>query len=133
MTMLELSESAETFDSALECPDLSELFDGATRRAAVSDVSPTGESGDESPHSKLRFESLEAFRPIVERAPDVQVAEAQRREFFAQLHRWLRQGYAVHVFCNTEGERQRFEEIWHDLVGQAPPLPKLRARALARP
>ena len=58
------------------------------------------------------FESLEAFRPLPERAPEPQVAEAQRREFFAQLHRWLRQGYGVHVFCNNNGERQRFTEIW---------------------
>ena len=60
----------------------------------------------------LNLSSLESFRPIVERAPDVQVAEAQRREFFNQLHRWLRQGYAVHVFCNNKGEQQRFGEIW---------------------
>lgn len=67
------------------------------------------------------FQSLDAFRPITERAPEVQVAEAQRREFFAQLHRWLRQGFAVHVFCNTEGERQRFEEIWQELVESREP------------
>jgi len=69
------------------------------------------------PHSALRtphFESLEAFRPLPERAPEAQVAEAQRREFFAQLHRWLRQGYTVHVFCNNDGERQRFTEIWKE-------------------
>ncbi len=69
------------------------------------------------PHSALRtphFASLEAFRPLAERAPEPQVAEAQRREFFAQLHRWLRQGYAVHVFCNNDGERQRFTEIWKE-------------------
>jgi transcription-repair coupling factor (superfamily II helicase) len=59
----------------------------------------------------LDFSSLDPFRPIVDRAPDPQVAEAQRREFFEQLHRWLRQGYAVNVFCNNDGERQRFEEI----------------------
>jgi transcription-repair coupling factor (superfamily II helicase) len=65
------------------------------------------------------FTSLDAFRPLGERAPEPQIAEAQRREFFQQLHRWLRQDYAVHVFCNNDGERQRFEEIWTDLVGQA--------------
>ena len=59
--------------------------------------------------------SLDAFRPLGERAPDLQIAEAQRREFFEQLHRWLRQGYAVHVFCNNDGERQRFQEIWAEL------------------
>jgi transcription-repair coupling factor (superfamily II helicase) len=72
------------------------------------------------------FSSLDAFRPLGERAPDPQVAEAQRREFFNQLHRWLRQGCAVHVFCNNDGERQRFGEIWEELglgnVGQASSL-----------
>jgi hypothetical protein len=58
--------------------------------------------------------SLDAFRPLAERAPEPQIAEAQRREFFQQLHRWLRQDYAVHVFCNNDGERQRFEEIWKE-------------------
>src|SRR5208283_3458245 len=41
------------------------------------------------------FSSLDAFRPLAERAPELPVAEAQRREFFQQLHRWLRQDYAV--------------------------------------
>ena len=71
-----------------------------------------------TPHSELsapNFESLDAFRPLTRRAPELAVAEAQRREFFAQLHRWLRQDYAVHVFCNNAGERQRFEEIWTEL------------------
>ena len=60
------------------------------------------------------FSSLDAFRPLGERAPEIQIAEAQRREFFNQLHRWLRKGYAVQVFCNNDGERQRFEEVWKD-------------------
>jgi transcription-repair coupling factor (superfamily II helicase) len=62
----------------------------------------------------LDLHSLEAYRPLLDRAPEPQVAETQRREFFAQLHRWLRQEYAVHVFCNNDGERQRFGEIWAD-------------------
>jgi transcription-repair coupling factor (superfamily II helicase) len=66
---------------------------------------------DEPP---MDLQSLEAFRPLLDRAPEPQVAETQRREFFAQLHRWLRQEYAVHVFCNNDGERQRFGEIWKD-------------------
>jgi len=73
--------------------------------------------GAHIPHPALRtprFESLEAFRPLAERAPEPQVAEMQRRGFFGQLHRWLRQGYAVHVFCNNDGERQRFGEIWDE-------------------
>ena len=60
------------------------------------------------------FRSLDEFRPLGPRPPEPLIAEAQRREFFAQLHRWLRQDYAVHVFCNNEGERQRFEEIWRE-------------------
>src|ERR1035437_9306388 len=60
------------------------------------------------------FTSLDAFRPLAERAPELQIAEAQRREFFQQLHRWLRQDYSVHLFCNNEGERERFEEIWKE-------------------
>ena len=70
----------------------------------------------------IAFEGLDAFRPLSERAPEPQVAEAQRREFFAQLHRWLRQDYAVHVFCNNDGERQRFEEIWRDYGFESPKL-----------
>ena len=66
-----------------------------------------------------QFASLDAFRPLGERAPDPQIAEAQRREFFNQLHRWLRQDYAVHVFCNNDGERQRFEEIWKEWAKSA--------------
>jgi transcription-repair coupling factor (superfamily II helicase) len=62
----------------------------------------------------LKFDSLEAFRPLIDRAVDPQIAEAQRREFFQQTHRWLRQNYSVHIFCNNDGERQRFEEIWKD-------------------
>ncbi|HTA95139.1 MAG TPA: CarD family transcriptional regulator, partial [Verrucomicrobiae bacterium] len=60
------------------------------------------------------FASLDAFRPLPDRMPEPQIAEAQRREFFQQLHRWLRQDYAVHIFCNNDGERQRFEEIWKE-------------------
>jgi transcription-repair coupling factor (superfamily II helicase) len=45
---------------------------------------------------------------------EAQIAETQRREFFAQLHRWSRQGYVVHLFCNNDGERQRFGEVWKD-------------------
>src|SRR5208282_2934429 len=74
---------------------------------------------EEADTATPQFQSLDAFRPLGERAPDPQIAEAQRREFFNQLHRWLRQDCAVHVFCNNDGERQRFTEIWDELVGQA--------------
>jgi transcription-repair coupling factor len=101
---------------------------GEPRFMGRENASPGGEVPGASgvPHAALgtpHFESLEAFRPLAERAPEPQVAEAQRREFFAQLHRWLRQSYAVHVFCNNDGERQRFAEIWEEYglaaVGQA--------------
>ena len=62
----------------------------------------------------LGLEGLDGFRPIMERAPQPEVAEQQRRAFFDQLHRWLRRGDAVEVFCNNEGERQRFGEIWEE-------------------
>jgi transcription-repair coupling factor (superfamily II helicase) len=60
----------------------------------------------------LTFQSLEVFRPIGDRRPEPHIAEAQRKEFFNQLHRWLRQDYSVHLFCNNDGERQRFQEVW---------------------
>ena len=75
----------------------------------------TGEFRPPSSQPHLRVDSLDAYRPLGDRVPDLQIAEAQRREFFHQLHRWLRQNYAVHVFCNNAGERQRFEEIWKEL------------------
>jgi transcription-repair coupling factor (superfamily II helicase) len=80
----------------------------------------------------LQFDSLEAFRPLAERAPEPPVAEAQRREFFQQLHRWLRQDYAVHVFCNNDGERQRFEEIWKESGFAADEGLKIQLGSLAR-
>jgi len=71
---------------------------------------------------ELGLDSLEAFRPLGSHAPELPLAEAQRREFFAQLHRWLRQDYSVHVFCNNTGERERFDELWHE-YGLAPAAP----------
>jgi transcription-repair coupling factor (superfamily II helicase) len=99
------------------------------RRSFTSlELAETTEAGGVNPQSLQRqsqaetgairnpqFDSLDAFRSLAERAPELPVAEAQRREFFQQLHRWLRQGYSVHIFCNNDGERQRFEEIWQEL------------------
>ena len=75
---------------------------------------PANEAAESREALGPRFESLDPFRPVNERAPEPQVAEAQRRQFFEQLHRWSRQGYAVHIFCNNEGERHRFAEIWDE-------------------
>ncbi|MCK6500235.1 MAG: DEAD/DEAH box helicase, partial [Nitrospira sp.] len=60
------------------------------------------------------IQGLEVFRPLGQRAPEPAVAEAQRREFLQQLHRWTRQGLEVHLFCNNDGERQRFVEVWKE-------------------
>ena len=87
---------------------------GFTSIELGEDAEP-GEANPQSAIASPKFESLDAFRPLAERAPEPQIAEAQRQEFFQQLHRWLRQDYAVHVFCNNNGERQRFEEIWKEL------------------
>ena len=107
-TSVELTDAAEPVESGWgERPREPLLGNGLSieEPAARADARPTS----------LIFTSLDAFRPLAERAPEPQIAEAQRREFFAQMHRWLRQDYAVHVFCNNDGERQRFEEIWQEL------------------
>jgi transcription-repair coupling factor (superfamily II helicase) len=78
------------------------------------------EAGLEGDGACPAFQSLDAYRPLAERGADVQVVEAQRREFFEQLHRWLRQGYSISVFCNNEGERQRFQEVWKEQAQQSP-------------
>jgi transcription-repair coupling factor (superfamily II helicase) len=117
MTFLGLTESESAGDPTPHAPLLA--------AAETEDPSPEAAALTPNiiPHSALPtpyFESLDAFRPLAERAPEPPVAEAQRREFFAQLHRWLRQGYAVHVFCNNEGERQRFGEIWKEYGLETP-------------
>jgi len=84
--------------------------DFSDANAARSDSEQPGTSNPQP--ALLPLFSLDAFRPLGDRAPEPQIAETQRREFFAQLHRWLRQDYDVHVFCNNEGERRRFDEIW---------------------
>ena len=97
MVLLGLSEAEPTTDKW-------EYHEGSTD--ALVGVAPT----ERTP----RFQGLDAFRPLGDRPPEPQVAEAQRREFFVQLHRWTRQDYTVQVFCNNDGERQRFREIWEE-------------------
>ncbi len=112
MTLLNVFETADALEiSPADSEDVTELrhTEDGTDAALVS-----SHSAFRTPHSALAFASLDAFRPLGPRAPEPQIAEAQRREFFAQLHRWSRQGFAVHVFCNNDGERQRFQEIWKD-------------------
>lgn len=106
-------------------------------KAAVASNPNDAQTPETVPASPL-FGSLDAFRPLAERAPEPQIAEIQRREFFQQLHRWLRQHYRVYIFCNNIGERQRFEEIWKEL-GLADPClpeqdsaPRIRLGSIAR-
>ena len=107
MTALEVSETEPSPGEA----DGSDA--GETRAQSSRSVSRKIPIGDQPP-ATLPIVSLDAFRPLGDRAPEPPIVEAQRREFFAQLHRWQRQGYVVHVFCNNQGERQRFNEIWED-------------------
>ena len=79
----------------------------AKDNSTIVEVRQTSKGEDEIP-----FESLDAFRPLGQASSEPQVADAQRREFFKQLHRWLRSGYTVWTVCGTEGELQRFEELW---------------------
>jgi transcription-repair coupling factor (superfamily II helicase) len=114
-------------------PDfLTELHRRGFTSVELAEDSETGETDSQSEIRNPKFDSLDAFRPLAERAPEPQVAEAQRREFFQQLHRWLRQDYAVHVFCNNDGERQRFEEIWRDLGFADAKTPDVKLGSLAR-
>ncbi len=120
MTILKVTEAEGTGETEEIRNPKSEI-----RKAEVEVGDLVDEGGAEEDEEQLdgfaggsdagpRFSGLDAYRPMVERAPDPRVAEEQRREFFAQLHRWLRQGYSVHVFCNNDGERQRFAEIWKE-------------------
>ncbi len=110
-------ERGLTLLSLAEAENPAELVSLSPAESAAADSDPavvpplaTAPQAGES----LLLPSLEAFRPLPERPPEPQVAEAQRKEFFHQIHRWLRQGSQVHVFCNNEGERQRFVEIWSE-------------------
>ncbi len=112
-----LNERADTYTK--EIPENDPFFipwESFREQAIIQGIAVLDASEAEPAHGdeSLDFQSLDAFRPLAERAPEPEVAEAQRREFFAQLHRWLRQDYDVHVFCNNDGERQRFLEIWRE-------------------
>jgi transcription-repair coupling factor (superfamily II helicase) len=90
------------------------------------------ESETEAERFPLPFASLDAWRPLLANLPDPQIAETQRREFFGQLHRWLRERYEVQVFCNNAGERERFEEIWREYGFEGSPRPDAVLGALSR-
>jgi transcription-repair coupling factor (superfamily II helicase) len=113
-----------------EAPDgLQGSVEGGGAGVAVGlEEGVSGLSGEE-----VVWEDLEVFRPLPERPPPPEVAEVQRRAFFEQMHRWLRQGMSVVVFCPTTGERQRFEELWVDLTPAGDGLrPEVHAGSLRR-
>ncbi len=119
----QLSLRADEYESQIPAGDpffvpWRELRADLERRAftviELSEAIEAGEAAGPWTAGDWQFQSLEAFRPLAERAHDPQIAEAQRREFFAQLHRWLRQDFSIHVFCNNDGERRRFREIWQE-------------------
>ena len=107
------------------------MEEDAAADSAIESEAPTPAPAD-GRNAGWHFISLDAFRPLAERALEPQIAEAQRREFFQQLHRWLRQDYVVHVFCNNDGERQRFEEIWKELGMTAEANLQIHLGSLAR-
>lgn len=104
LTILEITETDET-----------------TPQCSGPDTHTEGAS-DQRTFVNLQLQNLEPYRPLCDRAPEPRIAEAQRREFFNQLARWLRQGYFLHVFCTNDGERQRFCELWTEYgLDQMPP------------
>ena len=57
----------------------------------------------------LQVTSLEALRPPATRLADPEIAELSRRQFFDQLLRWAAAGHSLFAFCDTTGEKERFE------------------------
>jgi len=91
----------------------------------VSEDDPGAQSSLEP--LSLGFSNLETYQRLSERLPQPQVVEIQRREFFDQMHRWLRQDYRIYLFCNNTGERDRFCEIWGEYgFGSLAPAEKPR-------
>ena len=126
LTAVSLTEADEALPDRWE--EIPEALPAENSLSAAPDVHRAAQP------ARLAFGSLEAFRPLAERAPEPAVAEAQRREFFQQLQRWLRQGYGVQVFCNNDGERQRFEEIWKEQAAASGQVHRLQLQlgSLAR-
>jgi transcription-repair coupling factor (superfamily II helicase) len=118
--------SAEIFEDTNDKPE-SRRGEAPDEPFLDNQIPAKASAREDARPAKLNFGSLDAFRPLAERAPEPQIAEAQRREFFQQLHRWLRQDYAVHVFCNNDGERQRFEEIWKEFGFTESPKSKVQS------
>ena len=76
---------------------------------------------EDEAHVNCRLASLEAYRTLDAPSPNPEVAEQSRRAFFDQMQRWLADGWTLHVVCDTEGEKQRFEELWKEGHASAGP------------
>jgi len=74
---------------------------------------------EDDAHVNLRLASLEAFRPLDIQTPNPEVAEQSRSAFFEQMRRWMADGWSLHVICDTDGERQRFDELWNEVSVRA--------------
>ncbi len=87
-----------------------------TLESGLTTVALTGTLAIDAPssHINLGLAALDAFRPLDTRAPEPEVAEQMRRSFFEQMQQWTHGGYALHVFCSNDGEKQRFEELWRE-------------------
>jgi transcription-repair coupling factor (superfamily II helicase) len=131
MVSVSMSELEELFAEEVFVPFVPFVPLVPSGTGDLKDLGDSREPGERAGLSPV-FQGLEVFRPIGDRPPEAPVAEAQRKEFFGQLHRWTRQGHAVFVFCNNEGERQRFGEVWAEYgLGETSRL-QIRAGALAR-
>ena len=70
-----------------------------------------GETGEPSGRIPV-FEGLNDAGSLVSGNASQPAIERIRQLFFESLRRWLQSGYRVDVFCNNQGERDRFSEIW---------------------
>ena len=115
MCVLELSESEGDGRTGFQPVSLIERnSESQCNRLEACPTSEDSRKHADTSYSSFIFQTLDTWRPLADRPPEPQVAEMQRREFFNQLHRWLRQGFDVRVFCNNDGERQRFREVWNE-------------------
>ena len=136
--LIEVAIDHHSRDAPEDSPFLSTwqevLSDLESRQAGVIELheaeSPIPEP---STLADVSFSSLEAYRSADERGLEPQIAEARRRDFLGQLHRWMRQGREVRIFCNNEGERDRFLEIWSDCGFDQPESPSSKKKESALP
>ena len=122
--------SWEQFQEEIRRRGMAAVEVGETENGLIENIIPG--APELALKDEMTWQSLEVFRPVGDHRPEPHIAEAQRKEFFSQIHRWLRQDYAVHLFCNNDGERRRFEEVWWEYgLGNTAAL-HLHIGALAR-